>query len=201
MTRATPLPPDERRAAIIAATRPLVLAHGADISTKQIAEACGLAEGTLFRAFPNKDAILHACVDDMLAPGPLVAAIARIDRSLPLEGQLAEAVDLLLESGRQIVGVFAVLHPKRGPGERPVEPKHPAHEDDKQAWSERRSAPIEALTRLIEPHAAALRTDVPTAVAFVRGLVFSATFPLTADERLDAPTLTDLICRALIKET
>ena len=46
------------------------------------------------------------------------------------------------------------------------------------------------------------RTDVPTAVGTsVRGLVFSATFPLTADERLDAPTLTDLICRALIKET
>ena len=53
--RAAALPPDERRSMIVAATLPLLLEHGDRVTTRQIAEAAGIAEGTIFRAFADKD--------------------------------------------------------------------------------------------------------------------------------------------------
>src|SRR6185437_10931544 len=47
-TRAPAMRAEERRAAIIAATLPLLLERGTNISTRQIAETAGIAEGTIF---------------------------------------------------------------------------------------------------------------------------------------------------------
>src|SRR5690606_40981582 len=54
-TRARPLSRADRRNAIAAATVPLLVEHGAAVTTRQIADAAGVAEGTLFRAFADKD--------------------------------------------------------------------------------------------------------------------------------------------------
>ncbi len=190
------MPPDERRAAIVDATVPLVMAYGAEVSTRQIAEASGLAEGTLFRVFPNKEAIVQACVDRILDPDDLVADIAAIDRTLPLTDQLDQLVVRLRASGDRVARMMAVLH------RRPTPPRHhdgdPA--DHERRWDERRRAPVAAITALLAPHADALRVEVPVAVMFVRGLVFSATFPLFVDDVPDDATLADLVRHAICKE-
>ena len=60
--------PEDRRQAIISATTDLVLEHGPAATTRQIADACGIAEGTLFRVFESKDDILAAVVEHLLDP-------------------------------------------------------------------------------------------------------------------------------------
>src|SRR4051795_394565 len=95
--RAAALPPEERREALIAATLPLVLEHGTDVSTRLIAESAGVAEGTIFRVFPTKDDLIEAAIASAFDPSSLVEAIGRIDRSLPLADRLVEAVRLMQE--------------------------------------------------------------------------------------------------------
>ena len=56
--------PDDRRASIIDATIPLLREKGRAVSTKEIAKAAGIAEGTIFRVFDSKDEIILACVHD-----------------------------------------------------------------------------------------------------------------------------------------
>src|SRR5919112_613378 len=90
--RAAALPPDERRSMIVAATLALVLEHGDAVTTRQIAEAAGIAEGTIFRHFADKDALIDAVLDAGLDPAPLEEALAAIDPSLPLEEVVASAV-------------------------------------------------------------------------------------------------------------
>src|SRR3954449_11565744 len=95
--RAAALPPEERREALIAATLPLVLEHGTDVSTRLIAEAAGVAEGTIFRVFPSKDDLIEAVVASAFDPSSLVEAVTQVDRTLPLADRLVAAVRVLSE--------------------------------------------------------------------------------------------------------
>lgn len=51
---------DDRRAQIIGAVTPAVLEHGVAITSRQLAEAAGVSEGTLFKAFGDKESLLLA---------------------------------------------------------------------------------------------------------------------------------------------
>ena len=66
--RAPRLSPDERRAALVDATVPLLLEHGRAVTTRQIAEAAGIAEGTIFRVFATKEELVDAALDAAFDP-------------------------------------------------------------------------------------------------------------------------------------
>ncbi len=83
--------PDERRAVIVAATLPLLVEHGTAVTTGQIATASGIAEGTVFRAFADKQELLWACLHAAFDPGRPVAALAEIPRELPIRERLLRA--------------------------------------------------------------------------------------------------------------
>ncbi|WP_405217550.1 TetR/AcrR family transcriptional regulator [Agrococcus sp. Ld7] len=62
----TPIPrlsADDRRAQIIEAVTPAVLTHGIAVTTRQLAEAAGVSEGTLFKAFGDKESLLLALAE------------------------------------------------------------------------------------------------------------------------------------------
>jgi AcrR family transcriptional regulator len=110
--RATGLPPEQRRATIAAAALQLLLERGTNITTRQIAEAANIAEGTTFRVFADKDAVIRAAVDLALDPAPITRALAEIDRDLPFEDQLVVAVEIIQ---RRMVDIGRLVSAVGGP--------------------------------------------------------------------------------------
>ncbi|HEY0000763.1 MAG TPA: TetR/AcrR family transcriptional regulator [Actinoplanes sp.] len=93
--RVPALAPEERRAALIEATIPLLHEHGLEVSTRQIAAAAGVAEGTIFGVFESKSALVVCSVVQALDPQPTLDALDAIDRALPLRERLIQATELV----------------------------------------------------------------------------------------------------------
>lgn len=112
MSRATALPPEARRAAIVQATLPLLVEHGAaGLTTKQIAAASGVAEGTLFRVFPDKEALVRAVVDAACDPRNTEEALAGLDSHVPLPALITNVVEVLQRDYAQAWRVLAAVPP------------------------------------------------------------------------------------------
>src|SRR5215813_368458 len=99
--RVAPLAPDDRRAALIEATLPLLVEYGAAVSTRQIAQAAGVAEGTIFRVFPDKNSLILAVLRHALDPEPGVRALRQIPTRLDLRDRLVGAATLMLAGMQQ----------------------------------------------------------------------------------------------------
>ena len=110
--RATALSPEDRRSAIVRATLPLLLERGEMATTRQIAEASGIAEGTIFRVFADKDELVGALIDEATDPGPTELALAALDVSTPLEGVLAEAIAVLQHRTIEVWRLLAAIGPR-----------------------------------------------------------------------------------------
>jgi len=162
--------PDERRAAIVAATLPLVIEHGVAVTTRQIAEAAGIAEGTIFRVFADKQELLDTVIDAALDPTPDVDALTAIALDLPLEARLVAAVEVLQRRVTRIWQAMTAVGVAR------LADRHPP---------ERRSDPpeVDAIAALLAPDANRLRCDLLEVARLVRAVTFAATHPLLAPGR------------------
>ncbi len=105
--RAAALPIEERRSAIVAATLPLFLDQGAAVTTREIAEAACIAEGTIFRVFADKTALLDAVIEAALDTASTNDAMASISAELDFEHRLVAAVDILRERVLYLFRVFS----------------------------------------------------------------------------------------------
>ncbi len=171
--RARPLPPNARRAALITATLPLIRKHGIDVSTRQIAKAAGVAEGTIFRVFPDKDSLIQATVDAAFDPAPIVAELERIDPSEPLPARLTAVVRIMQAWLTTIINLMMALRASRPFTEKP-HLKRPRASD----------AIAATITRLIEPDRDLLRVSPAQTARLLRLLLFSGSHPGIAEGKL-----------------
>ncbi len=98
--------PGDRRASLIAATLPLLLEHGRALTTKQIAEAAGVAEGTIFRVFATKEELVGETIDCAVDPGSYIASLEALEPTGDLRTKL---VRLATAMQTRFVGVFALM--------------------------------------------------------------------------------------------
>ena len=140
--------PDDRRAAIVAATLPLIAEYGATATTGQIAAASGVAEGTVFRAFTDKQELLTACLDAAFDPADPVATLRQIPRELPIRDRLLRATETVAEHWDRAISVGHAVRTSCTGTAKPGSPSSPG-----QAICEL----ISALADLLAPDAANLR--------------------------------------------
>jgi AcrR family transcriptional regulator len=194
------LAPDKRRRAIVDAVIPLLVQQGSSVTTRQIAEAAGVAEGTLFRVFPDKAALLHAAARAVFDPARGRATLAAIPADLDLEAMVRAAADVLLAGMRQTIAVMIAVRgalvedPGRGPdlagASKPAPGEGPNERTGPPAFiREANQAVLEALTVLFERYADQLRLSPVRAAVVLRGLVLGIGHPgmnednqLTPDE-------------------
>jgi AcrR family transcriptional regulator len=165
--------PDDRRASIVTAARPLVRDHGRDVTTKQIAEAAGVAEGTLFRVFDDKEAILRAVVLDVIDHKSVLAEIEALDHDAPLYDLVSDLVEAMKDRVQEI---FQIAMAVRWMPEWAIEPRV-------------RLDPVQQrIVDLLEHRRDELSVEPAKAAEVLRLLIFSSTHPMINEGRPLAAT-------------
>jgi AcrR family transcriptional regulator len=158
--RAAPMGLEARQDMIIAAVTPLLLEHGASVTSRQIAEAAGIAEGTVFRAFGDKESLIAAAVERYLDPLALHTALRSIDPDLPLDDKLRAIFGLLRERFRGVIRMFAMVPQSQR------QPREPG------------SAFAAIIAELLEPHRDQLRVQPQEVAQYARLITFASAIPV-----------------------
>lgn len=146
----------------------MLVEHGEMVTTRQIADAAGVAEGTIFRVFADKDELLSATLEAALDTDDLEQALEGIDPNAAFEDRLVQATDVLQ---RRVVDIWQVLS-NLGPRLR-----------------EQAARPItdsSGLIAIFEAGREELVLDPAGAARLLRAITLSMTHPMVAGEPFTA---------------
>ncbi len=197
--RAAPLPPDERRRAIVQAVVPLIVEHGENVSTRLIAEAAGVAEGTIFRVFADKNALLLAAAEETLNPPDareeLAAALAGVPDLRGAVRVVTERMYLRSERVAAVLMALRTVHLARIRAGEPAEHGPPAF------LQEAHQALLERLTEVFAPFRDQLRVTPERAALVLRTLVLGSRHPgMREEDRLSVDEVTEVLLNGVCAE-
>jgi AcrR family transcriptional regulator len=176
--RARPLAPDERREAILVAVLPLLREKGRDVTSRELAEAAGVAEGTLFRAFGDKDSLLAAGLDKLIDPEPFRAELRRVASDLPFEDKIAAIIEQLQVRFREVFRIMTLFQVQGPP------PRRGAAREE---W-------LEIVHELLEPDLHRLAVPVEMLGWYLRLVAFGSSIePFNHPRPFDAAELAGLV--------
>jgi AcrR family transcriptional regulator len=191
-SRAAPMSRDDRRAAIVTATLPLLREHGQSVTTRQIAEASGIGEGTIFRVFRDKAELIDACLTAAFDQGPTLESFAAIDRALPLQPRLEAAVQILQD---RLLSVAELLTALGFPG--PPEGRDRHRIDPRARFGH--GLLLDALASLVEPDRSRLRTSPAETARIIRLMTFAASHPrITDGEPMSATAIVSVVLHGVL---
>ncbi|WP_166657970.1 TetR/AcrR family transcriptional regulator [Actinokineospora alba] len=192
--RAPRMTPDDRRKAIVKAVVPLLIEHGQAVTTKQIAEAAGIAEGTIFRAFPDKCALMVAAAEETMNPQDRAQTFAA---ALEGAGDLRDKVERitahLLERFRMTMAVMIAVRGFLMSGDRPADgPPKFIVEANRSLHT--------ALTELFAAHRDELSVPPETAAIALRSLVFGSRHPGMDFDEITPDEIARVLLHGVTKE-
>ncbi|WP_179816027.1 TetR/AcrR family transcriptional regulator [Allostreptomyces psammosilenae] len=180
---------------IVAAALPLVAEYGSAVTTSQIARAAGIGEATIFRVFPDKEAVLDACVAEAVNPDHVLRELASIPPEEPLAARLVQAADAMRAHLERMGAVVGTLHASGHRRDQPGSGR-PAP-DSRDASTE---AIHGAVTELVEPDRAALRLAPEKVAAIFLGMLFAQLRPACDGVRLPPEELVDVLLHGALDE-
>jgi AcrR family transcriptional regulator len=195
--------PDDRRAAIVAATLPLVLRHGAAVTTRQIAQAAGIAEGTIFRVFSDKRSLMLAAAEEAINPADGQAAFDEaMAADHELRAQVVAAAQRILDRMRMTMAVMMAVRSYLWDDEAHRQHHEGKHFGPPPFVMEAQAQLHGRLTGLFELHRDELSVEPEVAALALRSLVFGASRPeLGMVPALDAEQIADLLLQGVATRT
>jgi len=192
--------PEERRQAIIDATLPLLLERGTEMSTREIAQAAGIAEGTIFRAFETKQDLIHATIHTALMPDAAIAHLTALPEDQSLTERVAAIIQLLRDEIHRTRSLFTHFarpsaQPSDVPGRPPfggIRPPFNPHETKTRLNA--------AVASALQPYSGELAVSTAFATNLLSALAFASSFTLTETEApISSEELSDAVLHGIAK--
>ncbi len=156
-----------------------------------MAEAAGVAEGTLFTVFDDKRALVLAAIEDRMDAAPLRCELAALDKELSLEQKLLAGAAVIMPRLDEVRGLASVLHSLPTPG-KSANKRQPRYFE---AWN---AAINDGLAMLLEPHARQLRLAPERVAHLFATLLFSSSAPYASfGDRFTPGELVELLLHGI----